>query len=63
MERQVNIEYIDMPESIRATYQYLTCAETSKILAAGYAEPVTTVEVAVADYIKNYLVPGKRLGD
>jgi len=63
MERPVNIEYIDMPESIRSTYQYLTCAETSKIRAAGYADPVTPVEEAVADYIRNYLVPGKRLGD
>jgi ADP-L-glycero-D-manno-heptose 6-epimerase len=63
MERPVNIEYIDMPESIRTTYQYLTCAETAKIRAAGYAEPVTAAEEAVSDYIRNYLVPGKRLGD
>jgi ADP-L-glycero-D-manno-heptose 6-epimerase len=63
MDKPVNIEYIDMPESIRSTYQYLTCAETSKIHAAGYSEPVTPVEEAVADYIRNYLVTGKRLGD
>ena len=63
MDKPVNIEYIDMPESIRNTYQYLTCAETAKIRAAGYAEPVTSVEDAVADYIRNYLVSGKRLGD
>lgn len=63
MEKTVNIEYIDMPESIRGTYQYLTCADTSKIQAAGYTDPVTPVEEAVTDYIKNYLVPGKRLGD
>ena len=63
MGKPVNIEYIDMPESIRATYQYLTCAETSKIRAAGYTDPVISVEDAVSDYIRNYLVPGKRLGD
>jgi ADP-L-glycero-D-manno-heptose 6-epimerase len=63
MEKPVTIEYIDMPESIRNTYQYLTCAETAKIRAAGYSDPVTTVEEAVSDYIRNYLVPGKRLGD
>jgi ADP-L-glycero-D-manno-heptose 6-epimerase len=63
MGKTVNIEYIDMPEAIRNTYQYLTCAETSKIRAAGYTEPVMSVEEAVADYIRNYLVPGKRLGD
>jgi ADP-L-glycero-D-manno-heptose 6-epimerase len=63
MKKPVTIEYIDMPESIRNTYQYLTCAETAKIHATGYSEPVTAVEEAVADYIRNYLVPGKRLGD
>jgi ADP-L-glycero-D-manno-heptose 6-epimerase len=63
MGKSVNIEYIEMPESIRATYQYLTCAETSKIRATGYSEPVIAVENAVSDYIRNYLVPGKRLGD
>ncbi len=63
MDRPVSIQYIDMPESIRATYQYLTCADTSKIRAAGYTAPVTPVEEAVGDYIRNYLVPGKQLGD
>ena len=63
MERPVNIEYIDMPESIRNTYQYLTCAETAKIRAAGYTEAVMSVEDAVHDYVRNYLGPGKRLGD
>ncbi len=63
MNRMIDIEYIDMPDSIRNTYQYLTCAETSKIRSAGYSKPVMPVEEAVADYIRNYLVPGKRLGD
>lgn len=63
LNRPVNIQYIDMPESIRATYQYLTCADTSKIRAAGYTAPVTPVEEAVGDYIRNYLVSGKQLGD
>ncbi len=52
-----------MPESIRNTYQYLTCADISKIRAAGYREEVTSVEAAVEDYVRNYLVPNKRLGD
>jgi ADP-L-glycero-D-manno-heptose 6-epimerase len=63
MEKPVSIDYIDMPESIRSTYQYLTCAETCKIRAAGYSTPVATVEEAVADYVRNYLIPAMRLGD
>ncbi|MBI5483117.1 MAG: ADP-glyceromanno-heptose 6-epimerase [Deltaproteobacteria bacterium] len=63
MGQPVRIEYIDMPESIRNTYQYLTCADISQIRAAGYREEVTSVEAAVEDYVRNYLVPDKRLGD
>ncbi len=63
MGKSVNIEYIEMPESIRDSYQYLTCADTSKIIAAGYRDPVISVEDAVYDYVRNYLVPGKRIGD
>jgi ADP-L-glycero-D-manno-heptose 6-epimerase len=63
MDCPVSIDYIDMPESIRNTYQYLTCADTSKISSTGYLETLTSVEEAVADYIRNYLLPGKRLGD
>lgn len=59
----VNIDYIDIPESIRNTYQYLTCADISKIRNAGYKATLTTVEDAVTDYVRNYLVQGKRLGD
>ncbi len=63
MERPVSIEYIDMPESIRNTYQYRTCADISKIRATGYSAAIGSVEESVHDYIRNYLVPGKRLGD
>ena len=63
MERPVSIEYIDMPESIRNTYQYRTCADISKIRATGYSAAIGSVEESVQDYIRNYLVPGKRLGD
>lgn len=63
MNRPVSIEYIDMPESIRNTYQYHTCAETTKLRAAGFKDEVTPIEDAVADYVRNYLEPGKRLGD
>jgi len=59
----VAIDYIDMPESIRSTYQYHTCAETKKISQAGYTAATMTLEAAVSDYIRNYLIPNKHLGD
>jgi ADP-L-glycero-D-manno-heptose 6-epimerase len=61
--RPVQIEYIDMPESIRGTYQYHTCAETSKIRQSGCWHETMQLEKAVEDYVTGYLVPGRHLGD
>lgn len=63
MDRPCRIEYIDMPESIRNTYQYHTCAETEKIRKTGYLAPTMTLEDAVSDYIRTYLMQGRHLGD
>jgi ADP-L-glycero-D-manno-heptose 6-epimerase len=49
------IEYIDMPEDIRETYQYFTEAEMDKIRTAGYSEPFYSLEEGVKDYVQNYL--------
>jgi ADP-L-glycero-D-manno-heptose 6-epimerase len=61
--KEPKIEFIDMPEALRAKYQYYTKADISKLRASGYDRPITPLANAVADYVKNYLVPGKRLGD
>jgi ADP-L-glycero-D-manno-heptose 6-epimerase len=63
MDLPVAIDYIDMPESIRNTYQYHTCAETEKIRQTGYTAATLSLEAAVNDYIRNYLIPNKHLGD
>lgn len=61
--RQPNIQYIDMPEQLRDRYQYHTQADLTRLRDAGYTAETTPLETAVADYVKNYLVPGKHLGD
>lgn len=63
MDREPDIKFIEMPESIRSQYQYYTCADISKIRATGYTTPTTSLEDAVHDYVRNYLVPNARLGD
>ena len=63
MDRPVNIEYIDMPEHLRGKYQYYTCADISKIRAAGYQAEVAPLDETVADYIRNYTLKGYLLGD
>jgi ADP-L-glycero-D-manno-heptose 6-epimerase len=55
MGKEPNIEYIDMPDSVRNQYQYFTEADITKLRTAGYDKPVTALEPAVADYVQNYL--------
>ena len=55
------IKFIEMPEAIRGKYQYFTQANLLRLRGAGYVAPVTPLENAVADYVRNYLVPGKPL--
>lgn len=62
MGKEVNIEYIDMPEHLKGKYQYYTCAEIDKIRNAGYKEEVTSLNDAIADYI-SYISREKFLGD
>jgi ADP-L-glycero-D-manno-heptose 6-epimerase len=57
------IEYIEMPEAIREHYQYFTQAKIGKLRAAGYDDPITPLDAAVRDYVVNYLLPEKSLGD
>ena len=61
--REPEIEFIEMPESLRPKYQYFTCAQIEKLRAAGYREEFTPLPEAVRDYVQNYLVPGQHLGD
>ncbi len=63
LDRKPEIEFIDMPEHIRHQYQYHTCADVSRLLATGWTTPTSTLEESVRDYVCNYLVPGRHLGD
>ena len=55
--KPVNIEYIDMPETLRNKYQYYTEAKPDKLRAAGYTKPFTTLEDGIRDYVKTHLQP------
>jgi len=61
--REPAIDYIEMPESLRAKYQYYTCADISRLREAGFTYPLTPLPEAVKDYVVNYLAPGRKLGD
>jgi ADP-L-glycero-D-manno-heptose 6-epimerase len=61
--KEKKIEFVEMPEAMRAKYQYLTTANISKLRAAGFLQPMTRLVDAVTDYVKNYLATGVNLGD
>ena len=58
MGAEQKIEWVDTPEAIRDSYQYFTQADTSKLQAAGYSQPLYNLEAGVTDYVKNYLQTG-----
>jgi len=53
--REPRIEYIDMPASIRDSYQYFTQAEMVNLHHAGFNADFTTLEEGVKRYVKGYL--------
>lgn len=59
----VKVHFVDMPEALQDKYQYFTCAAIDKLRAAGYTKPITPLADAVRDYVVNYLIPGRYLGD
>ena len=58
-----NIEFIDMPDALRGKYQYHTCANTRRLLDSGWSGSSHPLAGAVRDYVTNYLLPDRRLGD
>lgn len=61
--REPNIQYIDMPEHLRDRYQYRTKADLTRLRKAEYTAEITPLDESVSDYVRNYLIPGKFLGD
>ncbi len=56
MGKNENIEFIDMPESIRNQYQYYTQAEMSKFKKVFPEFQFSSLEESVNDYVTQYLM-------
>ncbi|TGK91959.1 ADP-glyceromanno-heptose 6-epimerase [Leptospira brenneri] len=52
MGKPVNVEYVEMPESLKGKYQYYTCAEMEKINQTGYPFGYTNLRDSVAEYVR-----------
>lgn len=59
VQQEEQISFIDMPLSIRDTYQYFTEANMRKLRQAGYEHPFYTVEEGVKEYVRDYLIENK----
>lgn len=56
-----NIEFIEMPETLRPKYQYFTEAKMEKLREAGYDKPFYSLEEGAKDYVQNYLDKDMRI--
>ena len=56
LDREPAIEFIDMPEALRANYQYVTQADLSNLRAAGYSREMAPLEEGVRRYVQGYLL-------
>jgi ADP-L-glycero-D-manno-heptose 6-epimerase len=61
LKKKPVIKFIEMPGAIRDKYQYFTQANLLRLRGAGYAAPVTSLENAVHDYVRKYLMTDNRL--
>ncbi len=62
MNKNININYIDMPETIKEKYQYFTEADMSKVLQFTDYNFLPFAD-AIKDYVVNYLIPCKYLAE
>lgn len=53
--RPPEIDYVDMPDHLRAKYQYFTEARMSKLARAGYDQGFTSLEDGVGEYVTRFL--------
>ena len=55
MGKDPKIGFKDMPETLKDKYQYYTQADLTHLRAAGFTQPMTSLEEGVRQYVQNYL--------
>ncbi len=55
VRRTPDIQYIDMPTTLRGRYQYFTQADMTKLQAAGLAPRFHSLEDGIRDYVQDHL--------
>ncbi|MDE2773795.1 MAG: ADP-glyceromanno-heptose 6-epimerase [Gemmatimonadota bacterium] len=55
LDREMAVEWIDLPEEIADRYQYFTEADMSALRRGGYDRPFMSVEEGIESYVRDYL--------
>lgn len=55
MDRPANVRFVEMPEAMRAKYQYFTEADTTRLRGAGFKADFLELEEAVEVYVRTHL--------
>ena len=53
MNKEMKIDWVDVPEEIRPRYQYFTEAKMDRFLSQGFSPPKWSLEDGIRDYIKH----------
>ena len=61
MNKEPDINFIEMPETLKAKYQYYTKAEITKLREAGYTDNFFSLEDGIADYVQNFLMNDRKI--
>jgi ADP-L-glycero-D-manno-heptose 6-epimerase len=63
LDKPRQVDFVEMPETLRPQYQYSTCAAIDRLRQSGFTRSIPPLADAVTDYVTGYLVPGRHLGD
>lgn len=55
MDRERNVTYVDLPDTLKGKYQYFTEATTTKLRGLGCPMDFPSLEERVTDYVRGYL--------
>lgn len=55
MNKELKINWLEMPDNIKNQYQYFTEANMTKWTSAGMSSPQWSLEDSIKDYVQNYL--------
>ena len=63
MNKEPEIEFIDMPKEMFGRYQNYTCLNIERLRKEGFRHRYRSLEKAVNDYYENYYSQDSYLGD